>query len=76
MKNKEKIHLGELISKLAQIHVELWYQEDQARNYERPQVVVNAKKQIDRLNQRRHDIIEQIDELVLESGTRTKNKRK
>lgn len=75
MQNKKKILLGELLSELAQTHVELWYQEDQARTYDRPQVVANAKRQIDRLNQQRHDLIEQIDELVLISVTRAKKKK-
>jgi hypothetical protein len=56
--------LGSLVAELARINCALWHEEDVARGDD-DLAVVRAKRAIDKLNQKRNDTIEAIDDLVI-----------
>jgi hypothetical protein len=60
--------IGELMAHLARTNIELWHEEDKARVSDDHQVAA-AKRNVDRLNQQRNDLIEQIDAEVRRLAT-------
>jgi len=54
--------LGKLIDALSLINIQQWHEEDKARS-DNDNQVASAKRKIDKLNRKRNDLIEAIDEL-------------
>lgn len=58
--------LGELILAQHRANYDLWHQEDEARSPSASDAVIaEVKHAIDRINQRRNDLVEQLDSLLL-----------
>lgn len=66
--------VGHLVAQLAQTNIELWHEEDKARVDDDHQVAA-AKRAVDKLNQRRNDLIERIDEAVRQAVRAAQGKR-
>ena len=64
-----KMGLGDLVSQLAAANIELWHEEDNARVANDAEVA-RAKRSIDKLNQKRNDLIEKIDDAFIAAATR------
>jgi predicted nucleic acid-binding Zn-ribbon protein len=62
----KKKNIGKLVSDLSRTNIELWHEEDKARS-DNDREVANAKRNIDKLNQKRNDLIEKIDDVLLET---------
>jgi uncharacterized phage-like protein YoqJ len=65
---------GEIVAALCQTNMELWREEDKARSDNDIQVA-QAKRNVDKLNQKRNNLIEQVDEFFIAHYQKNGEKR-
>jgi len=61
---EKQLGLGDLTAALCHTNIELWHEEDKARAGNDAQVA-QAKRNVDKLNQKRNDLIEKIDDFFI-----------
>lgn len=64
MTDQKNEGFGQIVADLCRTNMELWREEDKAR-VEDNLAVAAAKRNIDRLNQKRNNLIEAIDDFIL-----------
>jgi hypothetical protein len=70
--NSSSDHLNPMAQELMQRNFQLWHEEDKARRTDVDDSVIAAvKHNIDRFNQQRNDLIEQLDEMILSEVLRS-----
>lgn len=66
MDTKQIKGLGSLVAELCKTNTDLWHEEDKARCDDMMKIA-SAKKNVDKLNQKRNDLIEKIDDFVIQN---------
>ena len=69
--DQNKEGFGFLVAELCRTNMELWKEEDKAR-VEDDLAVAKAKRNVDKLNQRRNNLIEAIDDFIIKYTASTK----
>ncbi len=62
------LKLGDLVADLCQTNMALWKEEDKARAGKDDHEIANAKRAVDKLNQKRNDLIEKVDDFVIRAA--------
>lgn len=64
--NEHRDDFGAVVRELVETNTEMWHEEDKVRS-DTDAVVLKAIRNINPLNQHRNDLIEELDEIVLDS---------
>jgi len=72
MTENQKIGFGQLVADLCRTNMELWREEDKARVPD-DLAVAAAKRNVDKLNQKRNNLIEAVDDFIIQFQASRKN---
>ena len=74
-KNAQTDNFYQVVRDLITVHTDIWHGEDATRNSNDNKIIAAASRYITKINLRRTDLFEKLDEIVLEMASKAKEEK-